>query len=1463
MAIRPILLLRIRPRLLIYKPWIRNLASTSSQASCIKNYTNDTSPPFSEEPQASCTTDYTNDTSPPFSEEPQASCTTDYTNDTSPPFSEEPQASCTTDYTNDTSPPPFSEEPRVNQVGIQYLSNQLHSKVFPTTKNDDYKTPRLPQLLQAAKNHLRENDLLGKKTQLSEPITIKGFPDLVGKTLDEHFYKLGQKFADPYLSMAQDFLSPNSSLPKRPSLESWILQPGWTRYTMGADPEQVPHPMEDSLVFDVEVLYKVSKYPVLATCASSKAWYGWVSPALVQLAQNPKAQLDFNHLIPMDCAKRHKLIIGYNVSYDRARILEEYNIKRSKALYLDGMALHVATSGICSRQRFKWQKYNANRNKKSLKEDDEDDDIDNDNDNLVLKNDLDAFTASPESFIEEDPWLLQGTPNSLANVAEFHCNIIMEKQIRDHFSSLNPMEIIENFPKLMDYCANDVDVTFQVTKKLFSTFFQKIPHPVSFAALKHLGTLILPTTTKWQKYIDSAEACYEKNRVEVINTLEGLANELVRYITENKPELEPDHEKDPWLSQLDWTLKKERLKKDGTPYKNNAFMTGFPEWYRDLFRAKKGVEMNLTLRTRITPLLLRLKWEGYPLFWTNSNGWCFKVPFDAEIHDQLKERNYTKAKLSEEEMEQFHDALQEDGQSFVLFKLPHPDGPTQRCTTVLSKGYVRYFEDGTLTSPYDYAAKIVKLNNEASYWASNRNRIMDQFVVFNEEGKNKFFDTKKESREYKDVGLIIPQLASMGTVTRRATENTWLTASNSKRNRIGSELKSLVEAPEGYCFIGADVDSEELWIASLVGDSMFEIHGGSALGWMTLEGEKSQKTDLHSKTAQILGISRNDAKVFNYGRIYGAGVKFAIRLLKQFNSKISDAEAESTARKLYASTKGKIGVCSATKQQLYHGGSESVMFNALEAIAKLPEPKTPVLGARITDALKASNLNKNTYMTSRVNWTIQSSGVDYLHLLIVSMEYLIEKYNIEARLAITVHDELRYLVREKDKYVAALLLQISNLWTRAMFCEQLGIKEVPQSCAFFSEVDIDHVLRKEVKMDCVTPSQPNAIPAGESLSITELLEKTNGGEILSQCNPKPLTLRTTKYQARSPIIYELNNNLSSRSKIDLIRLQTSVDKQEWKKNVRTFSKHLRLDLTENVKNSESKREEDHILFPKENAITKKKPAFAKENGPTRKKRLVEFDLEEPKPEEMKEERKYKKSSRPSQKVQEKDRINNKKKASSSKKQKILKVEEDQVKLEKGTSNARRTAAIDKSAEEEVSTTCLERTQYASPPLPPPPPSSSSSSQLQQQQREEEDYFQHSLPTTKTKDIQYLPKSVPSTNSFRTPFISQRNLHLWSKVSPCFETTQSLVADNKYKLDKFMVSSNVRSTSFEEKEKDGFGDNRTRRRGGKETRLTKLVTEVTKTQVGEAPICFSRYVLNARVGMKYYHAPFRDTRIKCW
>jgi len=37
--------------------------------------------------------------------------------------------------------------------------------------------------------------------------------------------------------------------------------------------------------------------------------------------------------------------------------------------------------------------------------------------------------------------------------------------------------------------------------------------------------------------------------------------------------------------------------------------------------------------------------------------------------------------------------------------------------------------------------------------------------------------------------------------------------------------------------------------------------GCTAFGWMTLQGSKSDGTDLHSRAAQLIGITREQAKV--------------------------------------------------------------------------------------------------------------------------------------------------------------------------------------------------------------------------------------------------------------------------------------------------------------------------------------------------------------------------------------------------------------------------------------------------------------------------------------------------------------------------------------------------------------------------------------------------------------------------
>ncbi|KAG4433168.1 DNA-directed DNA polymerase gamma mip1 [Cadophora sp. M221] len=991
---------------------------------------------------------------------------------------------------------------RYNEIGVQQVSSHVYSQLFPENV-----TPPPKELVELSRDHLQRHELLGKNTDNPPPIAFD-LPELQGSTLDEHFYKLGMDAAEPYLSKANQFTRSNS--PPKP--RKWIRRSGWTKYYPDGRTEAVDAPQEDMLCFDTEVMWKESSFAVMACAVSPTNWYAWLSPWLLGESENDR------HLIPLGDPTQPRIIVGHNIGYDRARIAEEYDIKQSKNSFLDTMSLHVAVNGMCSRQRPTWMKHRKNRELR--------DKIAGETDNAELATLLGNKALTEE---EEELWVGRSSVNSLRDVAKFHLDISIDKAQRDAFGELDREGIRAKLDELLDYCAADVDVTHRVYRIVFKNFLETCPHPVSFAALRHLSSVILPVDKSWESYIANAEATYHKLADAVQERLIGLTDKAL--------EIKADTEKwsnDPWLRQLDWSgqeIKMVKGKKKNDPPRPAARqkMPGMPQWYKDLF-AKKDGPIGLSVRTRIAPLLLRLAWDGNPLVWSDKYGWTFRV-------DVANAHKYSKSQMQECTAFEEKDLALRDDRSGAYFKLPHKDGPTARCANPMAKSYMPYFEKGILSSEFAYAKEALEMNASCSYWISARDRIMSQMVVYESDGAK---GTEK-GESSSETGYILPQVIPMGTVTRRAVENTWLTASNAKKNRVGSELKSMVRAPPGYCFVGADVDSEELWIASLVGDAQFKLHGGNAVGFMTLEGTKAAGTDLHSRTAGILGITRNDAKVFNYGRIYGAGLKFASTLLRQFNPGLSESETTKVASNLYKATKGaKTNRKALHKKPFWRGGTESFVFNKLEEFAEQERPRTPVLGAGITEALMSRFINQGGFMTSRINWAIQSSGVDYLHLVIISMDYLIRRFNIDARLAITVHDEIRYIVSEKDKYRAAMALQVSNVWTRSMFSQQVGINDLPQSCAYFSAVDIDHVLRKEVDMDCITPSHHGKIPHGESIDITTLLTKPSSYLDPSIISTDPPNVSSIPYTPRTPVM----ETLSSNTDISFLKAQITADDKE-------------------------------------------------------------------------------------------------------------------------------------------------------------------------------------------------------------------------------------------------------------------------------------------------------------------------------
>eukprot|EP00095_Tigriopus_kingsejongensis_P001062 maker-scaffold631_size122145-snap-gene-0.45 protein:Tk01062 transcript:maker-scaffold631_size122145-snap-gene-0.45-mRNA-1 annotation:"dna polymerase subunit gamma-1 isoform x1" len=1122
-----------------------------------------------------------------------------------------------------------------NAFGIRLVPESVRQQLFLGQPGGSQSEHCTAERVQGALGALRKFGLKpepgpdqARRSSLDSGFPVE-IPPLYGD-VDSHFYRIALEQVQPYESALTALLA--AELVAQPT--QWLFESGWTRYEPGQAPVAVAHPLElGALVFDVEVCVRDGPHPVMATALTDRAWYGWCSPHLVQGTRPERVSV--SDLIPLGASR---LVIGHNVSYDRARCATEYTLEGTDTRFLDTMSLHIVVNGMTSGQRM-----------------------------MKQKNTKDVASDTPPLLADTPKWMAQTSLNNLRDVYQFYCQGQLSKDIRNVFVTGELEEIRADFQNLMAYCARDVEATLQISRKLFPLFKARCPHPVSLSGMLEMGSAFLPISPRWERYLQEANETAFEVEQEMHTMLARLTEEAVQLIHDDR------YQADMWLWDLDWSRSRLRLKQDKRKAAQHVFPAqpnddrvtqlkkkfsrlfgsseqmansqprrpGYPKWFQELLEppAKGGgypVLTELTASKKIVPKILRLMWMGNPLHRHDSQKWGFIVrnPDDgtdaATIQDLLDGGRVVFPIHKLQDLSQADNTGERDNDLFVtepidyscmkhlppkpvkpatdpelemlleeipggkFVRLPHKNGKAHRVGSPLSKDFLSYVKDDVLCSESKaLASRVLMAAKSCSYWKSSQDRITSQMVV--------------DIPGHGSSSAIVPLLVTSGTLTRRAVERTWLTASNAKPDRIGSEFKALVEAPPGYCLVGADVDSQELWIAAVLGDanSLGE-HGCTPLGWMTLQGTKADGTDMHSVTAKTVGVSRDNAKILNYGRIYGAGLNFASHLLQQFNPSLDESQAQKLAARIYVQTKGDrvyrlndVGakcmavllkgrghngitsdietlrrevvskqdlkeiirirrvwrhiVASETDGDTFHltedgqilalnvndvtdgsevdfptladiinaigsygnvflrdqswrdikdevtsrpswsGGTESDAFNRLEDIALSFSPKTPVLECQISRALESSMVGSG-FLPSRINWVVQSSAVDYLHLLLVAMKWLIVEFNIDARFVISIHDEVRYLVKEEDTYRAALALQISNVLVRALFASQLGMNSLPESVAFFSGVDIDQVLRKDPFSDCVTPSNPqglalgHGIPLGRSLTIEELVQ---------------------------------------------------------------------------------------------------------------------------------------------------------------------------------------------------------------------------------------------------------------------------------------------------------------------------------------------------------------------------------------
>ena len=656
---------------------------------------------------------------------------------------------------------------------------------------------------------------------------------------------------------------------------------------------------------------------------------------------------------------------------------------------------------------------------------------------VLAGKDPDDLTDEEKRKLRYAPkWLDEGSTNSLVQCYNFHVAAVRkyfgenvtelgnsDKEVRNIFVKATHLsQIRQMLTEALDYALKDAFYTAELFQALWPKYLDSTPSLVALCGHYHLNGSVVPLVPDWEDWIKNVEKTFQEHNEEMTQ----LCRELVWQSYEGWKEA--DNKKvyensDEWVKQLDWEVKAVKGK-----YAN------VPNWVRPFI---KDPDTHIGVKSNLAHLMLKLKYEGSPMILTRDNGWCY--------HD-------------------------EDGK---LTKIPHPKGNNDNVGGVLSKDFVEDMAVGRLSSDLTQAKRALEIANAVSYWTSVRKRVMDRIFL------------PTQNPHGADALVTLPEILCHGTVTRRTVESLMVTMCSTKNWRIGTELKSRVQAPEGWKIVGADFDGQEMQIASIYSDKWEGGHVGcSPFGYNVLSGSKEAGTDPHSALAKVCGVDRDTAKIVGFAVLYGAGARGVQTYIRRKYPEKSPAKVKNIAFKLLQSKKG------AARNGVYEGGFDSGCFNFMEEIAmRTRVPQLPCLGTKISTAMRPSAVGDD-FKTGRVNWTIQSSGAEILSIMLTAVHWLAKEYKIPCRFVLSIHDEIWFQTPDRYAEQFAVLFQIAHVYTWSLFHYSVDIPDLPLSRAYFSSVAIDDRLRKSPKEKTVTVSNPNGVdePFGEEYSMYELSE---------------------------------------------------------------------------------------------------------------------------------------------------------------------------------------------------------------------------------------------------------------------------------------------------------------------------------------------------------------------------------------
>jgi len=228
-------------------------------------------------------------------------------------------------------------------------------------------------------------------------------------------------------------------------------------------------------------------------------------------------------------------------------------------------------------------------------------------------------------------------------------------------------------------------------------------------------------------------------------------------------------------------------------------------------------------------------------------------------------------------------------------------------------------------------------------------------------------------------GKIHPHFHQVGTTSGRFSSSEPNFQNIPAKDEFG--IRDSIEAPEGYTFVGADYSQMELRLAA---------HFSNDKRMCNLF---NNDYDIHAETANKVGCERRQAKVLNFGLLYGMGIRTLAKTLE-----CSAQEAQEYLHNYYQAYPQLQLWLRQKRQDALEQGYLKLLYGRRRNVPSNFEDQT--------------DWKKGGILRSMVNAIIQGSGAMIIKKAMVLMHEDLKNFN--AVVIAQVHDEVIVLCKEEN-----------------------------------------------------------------------------------------------------------------------------------------------------------------------------------------------------------------------------------------------------------------------------------------------------------------------------------------------------------------------------------------------------------------------------------------------------------------